>query len=102
MDFLKFFVISFSWRYFKQKLILLLIFHHKFHIWQNSGFQVMGQNAVNQSNCAISNCANIALNLIKEVNDEVYCWHADKHRSSLQVKTIILGMRSQTCPKYPK
>ena len=26
--------------------------------------------------------------------------HADKHRSFLQVDTIILGMRNQACPKY--
>ena len=37
----------------KWKLILLLIFHHQSHIWQNSGSQVMGQNAVSQSNCRI-------------------------------------------------
>ena len=40
--------------------------------------------------------------LKKEVSDEVYFWHADKHRRFLQVYTIILGVRSQGCPKYPK
>ena len=34
------------------------------------------------------------------MNDEVYFWHADIHRSSLQVSTIILGLRSHTYPKY--
>ena len=29
-------------------------------------------------------------------------WHADKHWSILQLGTIILGLRSQACPKYPK
>ena len=33
---------------------------------------------------------------------QVYFWHADKHRSFLQVDTIILGVCSQDCPKYPK
>ena len=39
----------------KWKLVLLLIFHHKSesHIWQNSNSQVMGRNAVDQSNCRI-------------------------------------------------
>ena len=37
----------------KWKLIVLLIFHHQSHIWQNSGSQVVGQNAVSQSNCRI-------------------------------------------------
>ena len=35
------------------KIILLLIFHHQSHIWQNSGSRVMGQKAVSQSNCMI-------------------------------------------------
>ena len=38
----------------------------------------------------------------KEVNDEVYIWHADKHRSLPQVDTINLGVCNQACPKYPK
>ena len=29
---------------------------------------------------------------MKEVNDGAYFWHADKHRSLLQVDTIILGL----------
>ena len=37
----------------KWKLILLLMFHYQSYIWQNSGSRVMGQNAVNQSNCRI-------------------------------------------------
>ena len=57
---------------------MLLIFHHQSHILQNSGSQVMGQNAVSQSNLKM-------LYLKKEVNDKVYFWHADKHRSPLQV-----------------
>ena len=32
--------------------------------------------------------------LKKEVNDEVYFWHADKRRAFLQVDTIILGVHS--------
>ena len=40
--------------------------------------------------------------LQKEVNDEVYFWHADKHRSLLQVDTINLSLCNQACPKYPK
>ena len=34
------------------------------------------------------------------MNEGVYFWHADKHESALQVNTIILGVPSQTCPKY--
>ena len=37
----------------KWKLILFLMFHHQSYIWQNSGSRVVGQNAVNQSNCRI-------------------------------------------------
>ena len=40
--------------------------------------------------------------LKKEVNVELYFWHADKHRSLLQVDTIILDVCNQACPKYPK
>ena len=40
--------------------------------------------------------------LKREVNDEVYFWHPDKYRRFLQVDTIILGVRSQACQKYPK
>ena len=42
------------------------------------------------------------LYLKKEVNDEVYFWHGDKHRSCLQGDTIILGVHSQACPEDPK
>ena len=38
----------------------------------------------------------------EEVNNEVYFWNADRHRSFLQFNTIILGLRSHTYPKYPK
>ena len=34
--------------------------------------------------------------------DEVYFWHADQHSSFLRVDAIILGVRSQAYPKYPK
>ena len=37
----------------KWKVILLLMFLHQSHIWQNSGSRVLGQNAVSQSNCRI-------------------------------------------------
>ena len=40
--------------------------------------------------------------LQKEGNDEVYFWHADKHQSFLQFDTVILGVLSQPCQKYPK
>ena len=39
---------------------------------------------------------------MKEVTDEVYLWHADKHQSFLHGDTIILDERSQACPKYSK
>ena len=37
----------------KWKLILLLIFQHQSHIWQNSSSRVVDQNALSQSNCRI-------------------------------------------------
>ena len=36
------------------------------------------------------------------MDNEIYFWHADKHWSFFQVDTMILGVNSQTCPKYPK
>ena len=33
------------------------------------------------------------------MNGEVYFWLADKHRSALQVDTIMLGVRRQACPR---
>ena len=36
------------------------------------------------------------------MNDELYFWHADRHRSLLQVDTIILCVCNQACPKVPK
>ena len=35
----------------------------------------------------------------KEVNDEAYFLHADKHQSLLQSNTIILGEFNQAYPK---
>ena len=40
--------------------------------------------------------------LKKEVDDEVYSLHTNKHRSLLQVDTIILDECNQVFPKYPK
>ena len=74
------------------------MFHHQSHIWQNSGSRFMGQNAVASQ---IAGFFKI-LYLMKEVNDELYFRHADKHRSLLQVDTINLGVCNQACPKYPK
>ena len=42
------------------------------------------------------------LYLKKEVKDEVYFCHADKHQSFLQVDAIVLGVRGQACPMNPK
>ena len=39
--------------------------------------------------------------LKKEVNDEVYFWHADKHQKFLQIGTIVLGVWPGM-PKLPK
>ena len=36
------------------------------------------------------------------MNDEVYFWHVDKHRSLLQVDITILGVSNHSCPKYPQ
>ena len=46
MDFLKNLSLFFLGNDLKWKLILLLIFYDQSHIWQNSGFRVMAQNAV--------------------------------------------------------
>ena len=40
--------------------------------------------------------------LKKEVNDEVYFWHAGKRRSLLQVDTINFGCVQPGMPKVPK
>ena len=82
----------------KWKLLLLLIFQHQSHIWQNSGSSVLSQNAVRQSNCRI------LWNVIScERNDDnVYFSHADKHWNLLQVNTIILGVCSKACLICPK
>ena len=36
------------------------------------------------------------------MGDEIDFLPIDKHGSFLQVDIIILGVRSQVCPKYPK
>ena len=36
----------------------------------------------------------------KEVHDEIFFGHIDKHQNFLQVDTIILGRHSLVCPKY--
>ena len=36
------------------------------------------------------------------MRDEVYFLSADKHKLFLQGDSIILGLSSQACPKYPK
>ena len=57
LDFLKKNSVVFLGNNLKGKLILfylmLSIFHHQSLIWQNSGSQVMIQNAVDQSNSRI-------------------------------------------------
>ena len=40
--------------------------------------------------------------LDKEVNDDLFFWHPDKHQSLLQVNTITLGVCNQAGRKYPK
>ena len=55
----------------------------------------MSQSAVSQSNAGFFKM----WYLKKEVNDEVYFWHADKHRNFLQADTITLSVHSQACPK---
>ena len=36
------------------------------------------------------------------MEDEVYFLTADKQKSFLQVDSIIFGVHSHACPKYPK
>ena len=67
------------------------------NIWQNSGSQVMVQNAVFQSNCSILQ------NVISQEGRELWSWFlAYRSTSFLQVGTIILGVHDQVCWKYPK
>ena len=80
---------SFLGNNLKWKLILLLIFHHQSHIWQNSGSRFMGQNAVNQSS-------------EKHGGWSWFFAPADKRKSFQQIDSITLGVHSQACPKYPK
>ena len=40
--------------------------------------------------------------LKKEVNDEVYFWHSEKHRSFVEVDNMILDVLSQAYPKHLK
>ena len=95
LDFWKILSLGFLGNNLKWKLILLLMLHHQCHIWQNSWFQVMDQMlSANQ----IARFFKTHY-LKKEVNDETCFWLADKHRSLLQVDTVILTVRSQTCPK---
>ena len=58
----------------KWKLILLLIFQHQSPIWQNSGSQVVGQNAVGHSNCRIL-WKKWRMNYISgiQINIDVFC-----------------------------
>ena len=45
----------------------------------------------------------ISLQYLKENGkNEVYFLLVDKHQRFLQVNTIILGLRGQACPNYPK
>ena len=95
LDFLKHFVISFSWKKSEMNCNIVIgvsppIPYLVLELWtkmlltnQTAGFFKMKY-------------------LKKEVNDKVYFWYADKHRSFLQVDTIILSVRSQAYPKYPK
>ena len=77
--------------------MLLLIFPLQSHIWQNSKSRVMCQNALAKQIVGF-----FKIYLKKEVIDEVYFWHADKHQSLLQADTIILGVCIPASPKYPK
>ena len=103
------------------ELMLLLMFHYQFNIWQNSGSLVMSQNALGQSN---KNLSVLQVNTIilgvtrhaqntqnknfvylhylqKSKRDVVDFSPADKHEVSLQFNSNTLGVRSQACPKYP-
>ena len=44
----------------------------------------------------------LILLLIFHHQSQVYFWHAGKHRSFLQVDTIILSVRNQGCSKHSK
>ena len=64
-------------------------------MWQNSGSRATTKMlSVNQ----IAGFFKMYY-LKEEVNDEVYFWYADKHRSLLQVDTIIFGVCNQAFPK---
>ena len=64
-------------------------------MWQNSGSR--GTTKMLSAN-QISGFFKMYY-LEEEKNDEVYFWYADKHRSLLQVDTIIFGVCNQAFPK---
>ena len=82
----------------KRKQILLLKFHHQSHIWQSISSWVMSKMLLANQIASFFKMYYFK----KEVNAEVYFWHADKYWSFLQVDTIILGVHSEACPKYLK
>ena len=49
----------------------------------------------------LSSCTTLQY-LQKNMGGEVDFLPADKHKIFLQVVSVILGARSQACPKYPK
>ena len=82
----------------KWKLILLSIFQHQSHSAKALGLHLWAKMlSANKTTIFFK-----MWYLNEEVNDELYFWHAEKHRSFLKVDTIILVMYNKTCPIYPK
>ena len=51
--FSQFFIFSSIWAIMKVYITVILVCLNKFHIWENSGFWDMAQNALGQSDCRI-------------------------------------------------
>ena len=81
----------------KWKLLLLLIFQHQSHIWQNSGSPVM-------TTCCQPRYlhGSFKWNISVKKGMMYFFRHTDKHQSILQVDTIFLVVNKQVCLKYPK
>ena len=61
-----------------------MIFHHQSQMWQNSGSR--GTTKMLSANQI---AGFFKMYYLKEEVNDVYFWYADKHRSLLQVNTII-------------
>ena len=94
LDFLKNFVISFSWKWSKRKTNFVVDLSTPISYLAKFWFSSYGPKC--------NQIAGFLKYLKKKVNYEIYFWYADKNRNLLQVDSIILSVCNQACPRYPK